>query len=50
MEKEKTMQNDECEMVDNQEYCCVCGKECVMNTEYEGSAVCPDEQCSVHNW
>jgi len=30
------------------EYCCVCGGECYMDTEYEGSAVCKDKNCSVH--
>ena len=28
--------------------CCVCGGDCEMNTEYEGSAVCKDKDCSVH--
>ena len=28
--------------------CCVCGGDCDMNTEYEGSAICKDKNCSVH--
>ena len=29
--------------------CCVCDGPCEMNTEYEGSAICMDKNCSVHN-
>ena len=29
--------------------CCVCDGPCEMNTEYEGSAICMDKKCSVHN-
>ena len=28
--------------------CCVCNGECEMDTEYEGSAICKDANCSVH--
>ena len=31
------------------ETCCVCDGPCEMNTEYDGSAVCMDKKCSVHN-
>jgi len=31
------------------ETCCVCGGDCEMNTEYDGSAICKDKNCSVHN-
>ena len=28
--------------------CLVCGSPCIMDTEYEGSAVCQDKFCRVH--
>ena len=28
--------------------CSVCNGPCEMDTEYEGSAICKDESCSVH--
>ncbi len=35
--------------IDAQEIlCCVCNGPCDMNIEYEGSAICKDENCSVH--
>ncbi|KKK94878.1 hypothetical protein LCGC14_2678400 [marine sediment metagenome] len=40
-------------IIDNKEeqeevVCCVCDGPCEMNTEYEGSAICKDKNCSVH--
>lgn len=44
----KLISEGENDKSNNEETCCVCGGPCEMDTEYEGSAICKNENCSVH--